>query len=50
MNPVTREDAFLEFQINRLIQEIREIKTMIEPKPVVEKPVSIRGRKKRDTL
>lgn len=59
MRPITREDSFLEFQIGKLIEEIREIKkilkpeevVVIEPEPVVEpEPVIVRGRKKRDTI
>lgn len=46
MRPITREDLFLEFQVNRLIEEIRKLK---EPEPEPE-PVVTRGRKKRDTI
>lgn len=54
MRPITREDSFLEFQIGKLIEEIREIKkilkpeeVVVEPEPVVEpEHVIVRGRKK----
>lgn len=60
MRPITREDSFLEFQIGKLIEEIREIKKILKPEeevavvipePVVEpEPVIVKGRKKRDTI
>lgn len=49
MRPITREDSFLEFQMNRLIEEIRELKKILKPEPEPE-PVVTRGRKKRDTI
>lgn len=59
MRPITREDSFLEFQIGKLIEEIREIRKILKPEeevvvvqePVVEpEPVIVKGRKKRDTI
>jgi hypothetical protein len=57
VRPITREDSFLEFQINRLIAELQEFRKLFEPKPEVqlepvveEQPVVVKGRKKRDTL
>lgn len=55
MRPITREDSFLEFQMNRLIEEIRDLKKILkpelEPEPEPEPELVVKkGRKKRDTI
>lgn len=39
MRPITREDLFLEFQMNRLIDEIKVLQSMLKKEePAVEEP------------
>lgn len=49
MNPITREEAFLEYQISKLIKEIQDLKKTIknvEVKPPVEvEAVPVRRKK-----
>jgi hypothetical protein len=44
MRPITKEDAFLEYQTNRIVQELQELKEVIKLLSV-SKEVSIKEEK-----